>query len=166
LLDISEESFSIHSSFDHHRGHDTGVAEASDECQRFPMSHWNLANKAFPARAPAVGTDHVGGDGSFIDKYKANGVKQPLLADPTSALPRHVFSVSLCGAQAFFNSDAMTSEKSGERAAASRISSSVRSGCSLALERKDLGRTPPMAKCFRRVASVRKSRPRESVAST
>jgi putative tryptophan/tyrosine transport system substrate-binding protein len=27
-------------------------------------------------------------------------------------------------------------------------------------------RTPPMAKCFHRVASVRKSRPRESVAST
>ena len=102
LLDLSEDCFSIHSSLDHHRGHDTGIAEASDECQRFPMSHWNLANKAFPARAPTVGTDHVGGDGSFIDKYKASGVKQPLLADPTSALPRHVFSVSLCGAQAFF----------------------------------------------------------------
>jgi hypothetical protein len=25
-----------------------------------------------------------------------------LLADPASALPRHVVSVSLCGAQAFF----------------------------------------------------------------
>ena len=110
------------------------------------MSHWNLANKAFPARAPAVGTDHVGGDGSFIDKYKASGVKQPLLADPTSALPRHVFSVSLCGAQAFFNSDAVTSEKSGERAAASRNSPLVQRyddliECevwSLTVERKDL----------------------------
>src|SRR5262249_55066109 len=118
LFDISEECFSIHSSLDHHRGHDTGFAEASDECQRFPMSHWNLANKAFPARAPTVETDHVGGDGSFIDKDKASGVKQPLLADPVSALPRHVGSLSLCGAQAFFNSDAVPSEKSGERAAA------------------------------------------------
>src|SRR5215475_2247968 len=109
LFDISEERFSVHSSLDHHRGHDTGIAEASDECQRFPMSHWNLANKAFPARAPTVETDHVGGDGSFIDKYKVSGVKQPLLADPASALPRHVVSVSLAARRLFFNSDAMTS---------------------------------------------------------
>jgi hypothetical protein len=110
------------------------------------MSHWNLANKAFPARAPTVGTDHVGGDGSFIDKYKASGVKQPLLADPASALPRHVGSLSLCGAQAFFNSDAVTSEKSGERAGASRNSPLVQCQddliqCEvwwLAVERKDL----------------------------
>jgi hypothetical protein len=105
----------------------------------FPNVPWDLANKAFGARGPTVGTDHVGGDGCFIDKYKASGVKQPSLADPASALPRHVVSVSLCGAQTFFNGDAMTSEKSAERAAASRnsplvqrktISSSVRSGCS------------------------------------
>ena len=102
LFDISEECFSIHSPLDQHRGHDTGFAEASDECQRFPMSHRNLANKAFSARAPTVGTDHVGGDGSFVDKYKASGVKQPLLADPASALAGYVGSLSLCGAQAFF----------------------------------------------------------------
>jgi hypothetical protein len=67
----------------------------------FPNVPWNLANKAFPARAPTVRTDHVGSDGSFIDKYEASGVKQPLLADPASAFPRHVVSASLCGAQAF-----------------------------------------------------------------
>jgi hypothetical protein len=39
---------------------------------------------------------------SFVDKYKAGGVKQPLLADPASARPSHVGALSLCGAQAFF----------------------------------------------------------------
>jgi hypothetical protein len=102
LFDISEERFSVHGSLDHHWGDDTGSTKARDECQRFPVSHWNLADKAFSAWAPTVGTDHVGGDGSFIDKYKASGVKQPLLADPASARPRHVGSLSLRGAQAFF----------------------------------------------------------------
>lgn len=102
LLNISEERFSVHGSLDHHRGDDTGSTEASDECQRFPMTHRDLANKAFSAWAPTVGTDHVGGDGSFVDKYKASGVKQPLLADPASPRPRHVGALSLCGAQAFF----------------------------------------------------------------
>jgi hypothetical protein len=47
------------------------------------------ANKAFPARAPTIGTDHVGGDGSFVDKYQASGVKhsriQPRRLRATSA---------------------------------------------------------------------------------
>lgn len=102
LFNISEERFSVHGSLDQHRGDDTGLTEASDECQRFPVSHRNLADKALSAWAPTVGTDHVGGDGSFIDEYKASGVKQPLLADPASARPRHVGSLSLCSAQAFF----------------------------------------------------------------
>ena len=102
LLNISEERFSVHGSLDHHWGHDAGLPEACDEGQRFPMAHRNLANKAFSARAPTVETDHVGGDGRFVDKDKASGVKQSLLADPTSTRPCHVGSLSLCGAQAFF----------------------------------------------------------------
>ena len=102
LLNISEERLSVHGSLDHHRGDDAGSTETSDECQRFPVSHRNLANKAFTARAPTVGTDHIGGDGGFVDKYKASGVKQPLLADPASARPCHVGALSLFGAQAFF----------------------------------------------------------------
>jgi hypothetical protein len=68
----------------------------------FPSVTLEPRDKAFSAWAPTTGTDHVGGDGSFIDKYKASGVKQPLLADPLSARPRHVGSLSLRGAQAFF----------------------------------------------------------------
>src|SRR5215475_6919641 len=102
LFDISEECVSVHGSLDYHRGYDTGSTKACNECQRFPAPHRNLADKAFSAWAPTVGTDHVGGDGGFIDKYKASGVKQPLLADPASALSRHVGSLSLRGAQTFF----------------------------------------------------------------
>jgi hypothetical protein len=59
--------------------------------------------KTFSTRAPTAGADHVGSDGSFIDKYKASRGTQPLLADPPSARPRHVGSHWLCGAQALFN---------------------------------------------------------------
>jgi hypothetical protein len=138
------------------------------------MSHRNLANEAFSARAPTVRTDHVGGDGSFVDKYKASGVKQPLLADPASALARHVVSLSLCGAQAFVNGNAMTSEKSAERAAASRISPLVQrlddlieGNCSRSrLSARICSAYPPTAKYFRHAASVHRCHPRETVAST
>src|SRR5215475_8501706 len=62
LFDISEECVSVHGSLDYHRGYDTGSTKACNECQRFPAPHRNLADKAFSAWAPTVGTDHVGGE--------------------------------------------------------------------------------------------------------
>jgi hypothetical protein len=64
-----------------------------------------------PRRLPTVGTDHVGDDGNFVDRYKASRVKQPLLADPASTRPRRVGSLSLCNVQAFFNRNTATSER-------------------------------------------------------
>jgi hypothetical protein len=102
LLDVGQERFSIHGSLDQHRGDDAGLTEAGDEGQRFPVAQRNIANQAFSAWAPAVEADHVGGNGRLIDKDKASGVKQPLLAYPAPARPSHVGALSLCGAQAFF----------------------------------------------------------------
>jgi len=102
LFYVGEERFSIHGPLDQHRGNDTGLAETGDEGQCFSAPHWNIADHAFSAWAPTVEADHVGGNRSFIDKDKASGVKQPLLAHPASARPSHVGALSLCGAQAFF----------------------------------------------------------------
>jgi hypothetical protein len=78
------------------------LTEACDKRQRFPLSHGHIADQALSARAPTIEAHHVGGDGSFVDKYKASGVKQPLLADPASARASHVGSLSLCRPQTFF----------------------------------------------------------------
>jgi hypothetical protein len=102
LLDVGQERFSVHGSLDQHRGDDTGLAEASNEGQRFPAAHRNIAGQAFSAWAPTVEADHVSAHRRFIDKDEASGVKQPLLAHPASARPRHVGALSLGGAQAFF----------------------------------------------------------------
>lgn len=102
LLDIVQEGFAIHGSLDQHRGDDTGLPEAGNEGQRFPVPHRDIAEQAFSAWAPTIETDHVGGDGSFIDEDKASRVKQLLLAHPTSARPSHVRALSLSCAQAFF----------------------------------------------------------------
>lgn len=102
LLDVGEKRFSIHGSLDHHGSHDAGLTEARNEGQRFPVSHRDIADQAFSAQAPAVATDHVGRNGSFVDKYEVSGIKQALLPDPAPARPSHVGSLALCRLQAFF----------------------------------------------------------------
>src|SRR5262245_22422143 len=102
LLDVSEERFSVHGSLDHHRGDDTSLAKAGDECQCFPVSHRNIADQTLSTWAPTAEANHVGGDGSFVDKYKASGIKRPLLAHPASARPNRVGSLSLLRPQTFF----------------------------------------------------------------
>src|SRR6266849_4509052 len=141
LLDISQEGFSVHGSLDQHRRHDTGLTEASDERHRFPVPHRHIPDQALSARVPTVGTHHVGGDCSFVDKYKVGGVKQALLADPASARPSHVGSLALCPPADFFLTVMPWRAKNRESAlrlpairrlcSAKTISSSVKSGCSL-----------------------------------
>ena len=41
-------------------------------------------------------------DRSFVEKYQAPGVKQPLLAYPAPPGPSHVDPLALCRLQAFF----------------------------------------------------------------
>jgi predicted tellurium resistance membrane protein TerC len=52
------------------------------------MSHLDMADQAFSAWVPTVGSHHVGADRSSVDEYKVGGVKQPLLADPASPRSR------------------------------------------------------------------------------
>src|SRR5229473_3699717 len=127
LLDVSQEGFSVHGSLDQHRRDDTSLTEASDKRHRFPVPHRHIPDQALSARVPTVETYHVGSDCSFVDKYKAGGVKQTLLADPASARPSHVGSLALCCPQTFFDSDAVASKEPGERAPASWDSPLVQS---------------------------------------
>src|SRR5712671_2580950 len=90
LFDVGEEGLAVHGSFDHHRRHDTGLTEARDERQRFPVSHWHIPDQTLSARVPTVRPHHVGRDCSFVDKYEVGRIKQALLADPASARPSHV----------------------------------------------------------------------------
>jgi len=91
------------------------------------------------ARVPTVGPHHVGADCSFVDKYKAGGVKQALLADPASARPSHVGSLPLRRLQTFLTvmprrarnrESALRPGEIRRFRSAKTISSSVRSGCS------------------------------------
>jgi hypothetical protein len=102
LLDVSQEGFSVHGSLDQHRRHDASLTEAGDKRHRFPVPHGHIPDQALSTRVPTVGTHHLGGDCSFVDKYKAGGVKHALLADPASARPSHVGSLLLCCPQTFF----------------------------------------------------------------
>jgi hypothetical protein len=66
-----------------------------------PMSHRNMADQALSAGAPAIGrTILVLTAVSPINMRR--GVKQPLLAHPTSPHPSHVVSLALRGYEAFF----------------------------------------------------------------
>jgi len=102
LFDVGQEGLAVHGSFDHHRRHDAGLTETGDKRQSFPVPHRHIPDQALSARVPTVGPHHVGADCSFVDKYKAGGVKQALLADPASARPSHVGSLPLGRLQAFF----------------------------------------------------------------
>jgi hypothetical protein len=76
------------------------------------------ADQAHLARTPAVGSHHIGGDRSFVEKYQARGVKQPLLAYPAPPRPSHVGPLALCGLQAFFDGDVVAREETRERTTA------------------------------------------------
>jgi hypothetical protein len=77
-----------------------------------------MADQAHSARTPAVGSHHIGGDRSFVEKYQARGVKQPLLAYLAPPRPSHVGPLALCGLQAFFDGDVVASEETRERTTA------------------------------------------------
>src|SRR5215472_10497743 len=120
LFDISKEGLSVHGSLDNHGRDDPGLTEASNERHCFTMSDRNMADQALSAGAPAIRSHHIGAHCSFVDKYEAGGVKQPLLAHPASPRPNHVVSLALHGYAAFFNGDVMASEETGECATTCR----------------------------------------------
>src|ERR1700688_2970012 len=55
LLYVSQQSLSIHGSFDQHRSHDAGFTQASDKRHRLPVSHRGIADEALAAWAVPVG---------------------------------------------------------------------------------------------------------------
>jgi DDE superfamily endonuclease len=79
-------------------GPDLGVFYR-DDGQSIPSP---AVTAALSAGTPAIRSHHIGAHCSFVDKYEVRGVKQPLLAHPTSPRPSHVGSLALRGDEAFF----------------------------------------------------------------
>src|SRR5256885_10096015 len=111
LLYVSQESLSIHGSFDQHRRHDASLAQASNKRHSVPVAHRGITDQALSARVPAIEPYHVGGDCRLVDKYEAGRVKKPLLPNPASACAGDVGPPPLCRPQTFFNGAAMACEK-------------------------------------------------------
>lgn len=102
LLEVGEKDFSVHGSVDQHRCNYSGVTQAGNECDGFPMSERHMSDQALPARTAAVWPYHVGADGGLIDKHQSCRIKEPLLTNPATPCARHIGPLLFCRAQAFF----------------------------------------------------------------
>src|SRR5258708_36788157 len=81
------------------------------------------ANSAPEFRNGALGglsqerSHQAGAGGGLVDEHQSGGIKQALLANPAPPRPRHVRPFLLRRAQAFFDGDIMSLEKSPDRRA-------------------------------------------------
>jgi hypothetical protein len=78
------------------------VAQGANEGDGFLFSLRNITDEPLAARAAAPDTDHIGGDCRLVDKHQPRRIKQALLSNPASPRSRHVGSMSLGCAKAFF----------------------------------------------------------------
>src|SRR5260370_32759684 len=70
------------------------------------------APRATPPKSPQAGAG-----GGLVDEHQSGGIKQALLANPAPPCSRHVRPFLLRRAQAFFDGDIMSLEKSPDRGA-------------------------------------------------
>lgn len=102
LLDVSQECFAIHGTFDQHGSDNAGLPQAGDEGHRLPVAHRRVGHQPLSARVPAVQAYHIGRDRRFVDEYEAGRVKPALRTNPASARASHVGAFALGCPQAFF----------------------------------------------------------------
>src|SRR6266480_3607045 len=81
------------------------------------MAVGNGPDQSFAPRATAPKSHQAGAGGGLVDKHQSRGIKQALLANPAPPRPRHVRPFLLARAQAFFDGDIMSLEKSPDRGA-------------------------------------------------
>jgi hypothetical protein len=102
LLDIRDESQSVHWPIDHEGRNHPIISQAGYEGDGFPMPVRRVANQSCASWAPTAEPHHLSAGGGFVDKHQPGRVKHALSSIPTPARAGHVRSVSLRGAQAFF----------------------------------------------------------------
>jgi hypothetical protein len=84
------------------------------------MSVRNVTDQSLAAQAASPETDHVGAGRSLIDEHQPRRIMKPLLANPPPMRSRHVSAMLLDCPQACFKGEAMTIEKTPQRATAAR----------------------------------------------
>jgi hypothetical protein len=94
------------------------VTQGGHEGDRLPFSKRDTADQPDAPRSTSSEPYHIGADRSLVDKHQSSGIKHALLSDPTSARAGHICSLPFLGLQAFFEGDAVSAEKTPERAAA------------------------------------------------
>jgi hypothetical protein len=85
LLDIGAEALAVHRAVEDTGSGDFAAAQSCNERRRFPMSPRHRGEQAFPARAAAVATCHVGAGTGFIDEDQAFRVQFSLARMPILA---------------------------------------------------------------------------------
>lgn len=90
LFDIGQEHLPVHGSFDCHRGDHFVVAQSGDKGDCLPSPEWSPSDQLDAAWTAPPEPDHLGGDGSLVNKHQAARIKQPLLANPSPAGAGHV----------------------------------------------------------------------------
>jgi hypothetical protein len=102
LLDVTHECWPIHGAVNNHRRRHPIMAQAANERDRFPFSLRDITDEPLATRAAAPHTDHIGGDCRLVDKHQPRRIKVALLSNPAPSRSRHVGSMSLGCAKAFF----------------------------------------------------------------
>src|SRR5262245_25356638 len=93
------------------------VAQSDNQGDGLPMAVGNGPDQSFAPRATAPKSHQAGAGGGLVDEHQSGGIKQTLLANPAPPCPRHVRPFLLRRAQAFFDGDIMSLEKSPDRSA-------------------------------------------------
>src|SRR5262249_16139425 len=115
LFDLSHEDRPVHRPIDHERCDHPVVAQSDNQGDGLPMAVGNGPDQSFAPRATAPKSHQAGAGGGLVDEHQSGGIKQTLLANPAPPCPRHVRPFLLRRAQAFFDVDIMSLEKSPDR---------------------------------------------------
>jgi hypothetical protein len=102
LLDIGEESRTIHRAVDDKGGGDAIAAQRGYKGQSFPMAVRNFCNQTIATRTAPVSPYHLGRDCRLVNEDKSRRIKRRLLGFQLRARGGDVRTILLGGVQSFF----------------------------------------------------------------
>src|SRR6516225_3761145 len=117
LFDVCEEDRPAHCPINHEGCDHPVVAQSDNQGDGLPMAVGNGPDQSFAPRATAPESHQAGAGGGLVDEHQSGGIKQALLANPAPPRQRHVRPFLLRRAQAFFDGDIISLEKSPDRGA-------------------------------------------------
>ena len=99
VLDIGQETRSVHRTIkDTGRG-DLIMAQGGDECRRHPMAMRRRRDEALPTRRPSIEPQHIGLCSRFINEDKIFRIQSGLACKPFIARLGDIRAILLGGAQ-------------------------------------------------------------------